>query len=219
MSHQSTVRAARLAIERGLVLENEYMLSSKRLIFSNSCLLPASIGVESPQTQLLPGIITPVVSLLGSLESVLPPILANGPSIPLVTGNVHSIIEVELPGPGVDTPPPSIGNRNTTNSDNSGQVFTVNVPVLVDDFQRLYSRVTLQSTKVLMNILSFGERALQSESNCCHRHEARSCIDDDGLESWFIAIMHVSLVRIFISTLKSSKILEHWSVEMMLVFT
>ena len=82
MNHQSKVRAARLAIDRGAELGNEYMLSNKALILFDSGLLLEWISVESLQTRLWPRIVTPFVSVCRRLKGVLPPILANGPSIP-----------------------------------------------------------------------------------------------------------------------------------------
>ena len=39
------------------------------------------------------------------LQRLLLPILANGPSIPFLTGNKHGIVHVILPNPGDKTPP------------------------------------------------------------------------------------------------------------------
>ena len=136
-----------------------------------------------------------------------------------MSGNARGIIEVVLPVSGVNTPTASIGNRNTTSTDNSVQVATVNITVSINDLQHFCSRVILDLTKVVMKLLSFGEPALQSASSCFRRYEARCSIDNDVFESWLIATMHVSLVRIFNGTLKSSKILEHWGLKMMQVFT
>ena len=92
--------------------------------------------------------------------------LARCPSKFLVVVITNSIVEEELSGPGVDSPPSSIGDREPSGDDNHVEFFAVvDVAIPIDDLEHLGSRITLKSTKVLVHVLSVGKSTLQGESN------------------------------------------------------
>ena len=71
-----------------------------------------------------------------------------------------------MSGPGVDSPPSSIGDREPSSDDNHVEFFAVvDVAIPIDDLEHLGSRITLKSTKVLVHVPSVGKSTLQGESN------------------------------------------------------
>ena len=103
---------------------------------------------------------------MGRLKGVNTIGLARCPSKLLVVVITNSIVEEELSGPGVDSPPSSIGDREPSSDDNHVEFFAVvDVAIPIDDLEHLGSRITLKSTKVLVHVLSVGKSTLQGESN------------------------------------------------------
>ena len=94
----------------------------------------------------------PVTCLLGGrLKGVNTIGLARCPSILLVVVITNSIVEEELSGPGVDSPPSSIGDREPSSNDAHVDFSAVvDVAIPIDDLEHLGSRITLKSTKVLV---------------------------------------------------------------------
>ena len=84
----------------------------------------------------------------------------------LVVVITKSIVEEELSGPGVDSPPSSIGDREPSSDDDHVELFAVvDVAIPIDDLEHLGLRITLKSTKVLVHVLSVGKSTVQGESN------------------------------------------------------
>ena len=99
--------------------------------------------------------------------------MARCPSILLVVVITNSIVEEELSGPGVDSLPSSIGDREPSSDDDHVDFFAiVDLAIPIDDLEHLGSRITLKSTKVLVHILFVGKSTLQGESNCREEYSA-----------------------------------------------
>ena len=65
------------------------------------------------------------------------------------------------PGPGVDSPPSTIGDREPSSDDDHVDFSAVvDVAIPIDDLVHLGSRITLKSTKVLVHVLSVGKSTL-----------------------------------------------------------
>ena len=88
---------------------------------------------------------------------------------------------VELTSSRIDSPPCRVGNRNSSNKDDSTYVIDSRAEgISVNDLKHLGSRTFfLESTEVLMYILSISEGTLQSESNRFCSHKAGSRVDND----------------------------------------
>ena len=89
--------------------------------------------------------------------------------------------------------------------------------VPVHNLQHLSSGRILASTKVVMDILPFGKCVLLSESHCFCPHPTRRRIDNNSIEVRLISATYVSPVRIFVGTSDSTKMLEHRSIEVVLM--
>ena len=126
------------------------------------------VHIAHTEARILTQELIPVTCLLGArLKGVNTIGLARCPSILLVVVITNSIVEEELSGPGVDSPPSSIGDREPSSDDDHVDFFAVvDVAIPIDDLEHLGSRITLKSTKVLVHILSVGKSTLQGESNC-----------------------------------------------------
>ena len=144
--HQSKVRITGLTIKRGFVFENEYMLPGKSSMLSESqCLGPCSI--EFPNARRVPRFVVPDVIARRRLKGVDIIGLARRPSILLVVVITNGIVEEELSGPGVDSPPSSIGDREPSSDDDHVEFSgVVDVAIPIDDLEHLGSRITLKST-------------------------------------------------------------------------
>ena len=68
---------------------------------------------------------------------------------------------VELTNSRVDSPPRCVGDRNSPSNDDGADVVDSRTEgVSVNDLKTLRSRVGLESTEVLMHILSISKSAL-----------------------------------------------------------
>ena len=88
---------------------------------------------------------------------------------------------VELTSSRIDSPPWRVSNRNWSNNNDGTDVIDFRAGGLsVNDLKHVGSRTFfLESTEVLMYILTISERNLQSESNRFCSHKARSRVDND----------------------------------------
>ena len=169
MSHQSKGRVTKVAILMGVVFEDEHMLSSKRSVLPNSHLLLTSTSIEVLRTRPTRRAIIPTITFLRSLERVRTPVLTIGPSIPFVTRNTHRIIKIELSSPGVNTPPTGICNRKKMNGEDNGHFVAINVPISVDNFKCLRSRVVTWCMSTCPDVISCGVPSVCSYSGYfCH---------------------------------------------------
>ena len=95
----------------------------------------------------------------------------------------NSIVEEELSGLGVNSPPSSIGDREPSSDDDHVDFSAVvDVAIPIDDLEHLGSRITLNSTKVLVHVLSVGKSTLQGELNRLYGYEARCSVGNDDVE-------------------------------------
>ena len=109
--------------------------------------------------------------------------LGRCPLILLVVVITNSIVEEELSGLGVDSPPSSIGDREPSSDDDHVDFSAVvDVAIPIDDLEHLGSRITLKSTKVLVHVLSVGKSTLQGELNRLYGYEARCSVGNDDVE-------------------------------------
>ena len=141
----------------------------------------------------------PVTCLLeGRLKGVNTIGLARCPSTLLVVVITNNIVEEELSGLGVDSPPSSIGDREpSSDDDNVDFSAVVDVAIPIDDLEHLGSRITLKSTKVLVHVLSVGKSTLQGELNRLYGYEARCSVGNDDVEIRVVLIVYTLSMGLF----------------------
>ena len=97
----------------------------------------------------------------------------NGPSIGFLRTSTSGHAVVELTSLRIDSPPWRVSNRNLSNNNDGTDVINFRAEgISVNDLKRVGWRTFfLESTEVLMYILTISERTLQSESNyfCSHK--------------------------------------------------
>ena len=124
--------------------------------------------------------------------------MARCPSILLVVVITNSIVEEELSGLGVDSPPLSIADREpSSNDDHVDFSAAVDVAIRINDLEHLGSRITLKSTKVLAHVLSVGKSTLQGELNCLYGYEARSSVGNDDVEIRVVLTVYTLSMGLF----------------------
>ena len=91
---------------------------------------------------------------------------------------------VELTSLRVDSPPWRVNNRNSShNNDGTDVIDSRAEGISVNDLKHVILRTFfLESTEVLMYILTISEQTLQSESNRFRCHKARSRVNNDRFE-------------------------------------
>ena len=105
----------------------------------------------------------------------------SGPWISFLRTSTSSHAVVELTSSRIDSPPRRVSNRNSSNNDNGTDGIDFRAEgISVNDLKHVGSRTFfLESTEVLMYILTISEGTLQSESNRFCSHKARSRVDND----------------------------------------
>ena len=88
--------------------------------------------------------------------------------------------------------------------------------ISVTDLEAAGSRVCLESTEVLMHILSIGERALQSKSNRFCSHKARNCVDNDRAED-LVTAADLASMGSFEVVMDRCEVVEERDVEVMTI--
>ena len=170
MVEQSKVGIARLAVDEALVLEYEDMLTGKSSKLSRSqCLCLGRI--EIPKVRGMTNVSVQQIHSIGCLEGE-GVISKGGPSICLLRTSTSAHAVVELTSSHIDSPPRRVGNRNSANNDDDTDVVDSRADgISVNDLEAGGSRFCLESTEVLMHILTIRESALQSKSNrfCSHK--------------------------------------------------
>ena len=181
MVEQLKVAIARQAVDMALVLEYEDMLTGKSSKLSRSQWL--RLGREEiPKVRQLPDGRVPEIESIGGLEGQRI-ISTGGPSMCLLRTGTSGTAVVELTGSRVDSPRQRVRDRNPPSNDDGPDVVDPRTEgISVSDLETASSRVCLESTQVLMHILTIGESALQSQSNRFCSHKAQSCVDNDRLE-------------------------------------
>ena len=108
----------------------------------------------------------------------------SGPSIGFLRTSTSGHAVVELTSSRIDSPPWLVSNRNSSNNNDGTNVIDFRAEgISVNDLKHVGSRTFfLESTEVLMYILTISQRTLHSESNCFCSHKAQSRVDNDRFE-------------------------------------
>ena len=110
----------------------------------------------------------------------------------------NSIVEEELSGLGVDSPPSSIGDREPSSDDDHVDFSAVvDVAIPIDDLEHLGSRITFKSTKVLVHVLSVGKSTLQAELNHLYGYKARCSVGNDDVEIRVVSAVYTLSMGLF----------------------
>ena len=110
--------------------------------------------------------------------------LTSGSSIGFLRTSTSGHAEVQLTSSCIDSPPWRLSNRNSSNNDDGTDVIDVRAEgISVNDLKHVGSRTFfLESTEVLMYILTISEGTLQSESDRFCSHKAQSRVGNDCFE-------------------------------------
>ena len=179
MVQQSKVGITRSVVDGALVLEYEDMFTGKRSKLSRSqCLCPGRI--EVPDARRFPNVLTPQIGLIGGLEGA-SVMSISSPSIGFLRSSTSGHAVVELTSSRIDSPPRRVGNRKSPYDNDGADVVHFRAEgISVDDLKHVGSRTLfLESTKVLMDILTISEGTLQNRF-CSHK--ARSRVNNDRFE-------------------------------------
>ena len=216
MVQQSKVGITRSAVDGALVLEYEDMFMGKRSKLSRSqCLCLGRI--EIPKVRWFPSVLAPQIGPTGDFEgeSVMS---TSRPSIGFLRTSTSGHAVVELTSSRIDSPPWRVSNRNSShNNDGTDVIDSRAEGIPVNDLDHVGSRTFfLESTEVLMYILTFSEGALQSESNrfCCHK--ARSRVNNNRFEDLVSAADLASMGSLEI-IMDWLEVLEERDVEVVLI--
>ena len=215
MVDQSKIGIARPAVDRALALEYKDMLTGKTSKLSRSQCL-RSDRKEVPKVQRLPDGRVRQIHSIGGLQGhrVIP---TGGPSVCLLRARTSGTAVVELTSPRVDSPPRCDGNQNSPSNDYGADVVDSRTRgISVGNLEAACWGIRLESTEVLMHILSVSESVLQRESNRLCSYKARDRVDNDCLESLVPAVAVASMGSLEI-VLDRRAVLEHRHVEVMLV--
>ena len=115
----------------------------------------------------------------------------------------------------IDSPPRRVGNRNSPNNDDDTDVVDSRAEgISVNDLEAAGSRVCLESTEVLMHILTIDESALQSKSNRFCSHKAQSRVDNHRFEN-LVTTADLASMGSFEVVMDGREVLEERHVEVM----
>ena len=125
---------------------------------------------------------------------------------------------VELTSSGIDSPSWRVSNRNSSHKNDGTDVIDSRAEgISVNYLKHVGSRTFfLESTEVLMYMLTISEGTLQSESNCFCCHKARSCVNNDRFEDLVSAADLASLGSLEI-IMDRRQVLEERDVEVVLI--
>ena len=216
MVQQSKVGITRSAVDRALVLEYEDMFTGKRSKLSRSqCLCLGR--TEIPKVRLFPSVLAPQIGPIGDFEGERV-MSTSGPSIGFLRTSTSGHAVVELTSWRIDSPPWRVINRNSSNNNDGTDVIDFRAEgISVNDLKHVGSRIFfLESTEVLMYILTISERTLQSESNCFCCHKARSRVDNDRFEDLVSAADHASMGSLEV-IMDRREVLQERDVEVVLI--
>ena len=216
MVQQSKVGITRSAVDGALVLEYEDMFTGKRSKLSRSqCLCLGRM--ELAKVRRFPSVLAPQIGPIGDLEGV--PVMSTiRPSIGFFRTSTSGHAVVELTGSRVDSPPWRVSNRKSSqNNDGTDVIDSRTEGISVNDVKHVGSRsFFLESTEVLMYILTISERNLQSKSNRFCSHKARSCVNNDRFEDLVSAADLASMCSLEI-IMDRREVLEEQDVEVVLI--
>ena len=182
MVQQSKVGISRSAVDGALVLEYEDMFTGKRSKLSRSQCLCLGL-IEIPKVRRFPSVLATQIGLIGDFEGE-PVMSTSRPSIGFLRTSTSGQAVVQLTSSRIDSPTWRVGNPNSShNNDGTDVIDSRAEGISVNELKHVGSRTFfLESTEVLMYILTISEGTLQSESNrfCCHK--ARSRVNNDRFE-------------------------------------
>ena len=216
MVQQWKIGITRSVVDGALVLEYEDMFTGKRSKLSRSqCLCPGRI--EVPEARLFPNVLTPQIGPIGGLEGA-SVMSTSRPSIGFLRSSASGHAVVELTSSRIDSPPRRVGNpKSSYDNDGADVVLFRAEGISVDDLKRVVSRTFfLESTEVLMYILTISEGTLQSESNRFCSHKARSRVSNDRFEDLVSAADLASMCSLKV-IVDRCEVLEERDVEVVLI--
>ena len=142
----------------------------------------------------------------------------SGPSISFLRTSTSGHAVVELTCSRIDSPPWRVSIRNSWNNNDGIDIINFRAEgISVNDLKHVGSRTFfLESTEVLMYILTISERPLHTESNrfCCHK--ARSRVDNDRFEDLVSAADLASMGSLEV-VMDRHEVLEEREVELVLI--
>ena len=105
----------------------------------------------------------------------------SGPLIGFLQTSTSGQAVVELTSSRIDSAPWRVNNRNSSDNDDGTDVIDFRAQgISVNDRKHVgWKTFSLESTEVLMYILTISEGTLQSKSNRFCNHKARSRVDND----------------------------------------
>ena len=216
MVQQSKVGIARSAVDGALVLEYEDMFTGKRSKLSRSqCLCLGRI--EIPKGRQFSSFLAPQIGPIGDFEGE-PVTSTSRPSIGFLPTSTSGHAVVALTSSSIDSPQWPISNRNSShNNDGTDVIDSRPEGISLNDLKHVGSRTfLLESTQVLMYILTISEGTLQSESNRFRCHKARSRVNNDRFEELVSAADLASTGRLEI-IMDRREVLEERDVKVVLI--
>ena len=216
MVQQSKVGITRSAVDGALVLEDEDMFTGKRSKLCRSkCLCLGRIKI--PKARLFASVLAPQIGPIGDFEGECV-MSTSGPSIGFLRTSTSGHAVVELTSSRIDSPPWRVSNRSSSNNNDGTDVIDFRAEgISVNDLKHVGSRTFfLESTEVLMYILTMSERTLKSELNCFCCHKARSRIDNDRFEDLIPAADLASIGSLEV-IMDRREVLEERDVEVVLI--
>ena len=142
----------------------------------------------------------------------------SGPSIGFRRTSTGGHAVVELTSSRIDSPPWRVSNRNSSNNNDGTDVIDFRAEgISVNDLKHVGSRTSfLESTEMLMYILTISDRTLQSESNRFCSHKAQSRVDNDRFEDLVSAADLASMGSLEV-IMDWREVLEEQDVEVVLI--
>ena len=213
---QSKVRITRPAVDGALVLEYEDMFTGKRSELSRSqCFCLGRI--ETPKVRRFPSVLAPQIGPIGDFEGE-PVMSTSRPSLGCLRTTTNGPAVVELTCSRIDLPPWRVSNRNSShNNDGTDVIHSRTEGISVNDLKHVGSRTFfLETTEVLMYILTISKGTLQSESNRFRSHKARGRVNNDRFEDLVSAADLASMGSLEI-TIDGRQLLEERDVEVVLI--
>ena len=216
MVQQPKVGITRSAVDGALVLEDEDMFTGKRSKLSRSqCLCLGRI--EIPKVRQFQSVLAPQIGPIGDLEEE-PVMSTSRPSIGFLRTSTSGHAVVELTSSHIVSPPWRVSNRKSShNNDGTDVIDSRTEGISVNDFKHVgLGTFFLESTQVLMYILTISEGNLQNKSNRFCSHKARSRVNNDCFEDLASAADLASMCSLEI-IMDRCEVLEEPDVEVVLI--
>ena len=171
MVQQSRFGITKSAFDGALILKYEDMFTGKRLKLSRSqCLCLGR--KEIPKVRRFPSVLSPQIGPIGDFEGG-PVMSTSSPSIGFLHTSTSGHAVVQLTSSRIDSPIWRVSNRKLSHDNDGTDVIDSRTEgISIDDLKHVGLRTCfLESTEVLMYILTISERTLQSKSNrfCSHK--------------------------------------------------